>query len=299
MKKIILTGSNGFVGRNLIKSLSSSYDFIKFNFENKIKLNAFAIIHLAGLAHDLNNTRDRHDYYKINTNLTIELFDEFLISNVELFIFFSSVKSVADEVKGILTEDFYPDPKTDYGKSKLLAEKYILSKTLPPGKKVFILRPCMIHGPENKGNLNILFNFAIKRYPWPLGAYSNSRSFCSIDNLIFILSELIENNNIESGVYNISDDEPISTNDLIKLIANHQNKSAKIWHVPKSFINLIVSFGDFLELPLNSRNLSKLTASYVVSNHKIKKAINKNLPFTTTEGFIKTFNSFKEKYKII
>ena len=71
----------------------------------------------------------------------------------------STVKAVADEVKGILSEDEIPNPKTHYGISKRKAEEYLLSKELPLGKRLYILRPCMIHGPGNKGNLNLLFNF--------------------------------------------------------------------------------------------------------------------------------------------
>ena len=116
-----------------------------------------AIIHLAGKAHDLKKAANPEEYYHVNTNLTNFIFDTFLTSDVKVFITLSSVKAAADEVNGELTEEYIPNPITHYGKSKLLAEQYIFSKEIPEGKRVYVLRSCMIHGPGNKGNLNLLF----------------------------------------------------------------------------------------------------------------------------------------------
>ena len=155
----------------------------------------------------------------------------------------------------------------------------------------------MIHGPGNKGNLNLLYKMVSNGFPWPLGAFDNMRSFCSIDNLCFIINELIQNENIPSGIYNVADDEPLSTNDLIKLISSSQSKKYKIWKVPVSLIKLFSKLGDLFKLPLNSERLSKLTETYIVSNAKIKTAINKPLPFTVKEGLMKTLNSFNTNVK--
>jgi nucleoside-diphosphate-sugar epimerase len=202
------------------------------------------------------------------------------------------VKAVADEVQGELNEEHTPNPITHYGKSKLLAEQYILSKEIPEGKQVYILRPCMIHGPGNKGNLNLLYKLASKGIPWPLGAFENKRSFCSIDNLMFIIRELIERDDIQSGVYNVADDSPLSTNQVISILAESQNRNAKIWKVSKVLLQSLAKLGDMLRLPLTTERLQKLTESYVVSNQKIKSAIGKELPVSVKDGLLKTFNSF-------
>jgi nucleoside-diphosphate-sugar epimerase len=204
----------------------------------------------------------------------------------------SSVKATADQIDSILTEDHISNPITHYGKSKLLAEQYILSKSISDDKRVYILRPCMIHGPGNKGNLNLLFNIVSKGFPWPLGAFENKRSFCSIDNLCFIINELINNKQIPSGIYNVADDKPLATNYLIKLIAQIQEKKFRIWNIPQYIIKLISKMGDVLKLPLNTERLNKLTETYIVSNKKIITAINKQLPLSAEDGLIKTFNSF-------
>jgi nucleoside-diphosphate-sugar epimerase len=204
----------------------------------------------------------------------------------------SSVKAVADEVSGELIEQHHPNPVTHYGKSKLLAEQYIFSKEIPEGKRVYVLRPCMIHGPGNKGNLNLLYKLVSKNIPWPLGAFENKRSFCSIDNLMFIFKELIEREDIPSGIYNVADDEPLSTNELIRLIAQSQNRSPNLWNISKKFIQGVAAMGDKLRLLLNTERLHKLTSSYVVSNAKINAAIGKPLPVSSREGLLKTFKSF-------
>jgi nucleoside-diphosphate-sugar epimerase len=201
---------------------------------------------------------------------------------------------VADIVQGELTEETIPNPITDYGKSKLLAEQYIFSKELPEGKRVYVLRPCMIHGPGNKGNLNLLYKLVSKGIPGPLGAFENNRSFCSIDNLMFIFKELIEREDIPSGIYNVADDVPLSTNELIGLIAQSQHRKVKVWKISSSLIEKIARIGDKFRLPLNSERLQKLTSSYVVSNAKIKEAIGKPLPVSSRDGLMKTFKSFQK-----
>lgn len=150
----------------------------------------------------------------------------------------------------------------------------------------------MIHGPGNKGNLNLLYSLVSKGLPWPLGIFENSRSYLSIENLCFIINELINNEKIPSGVYNVADDTPLSTNEVIKLIAESKCKKALILNLNKNLIKFLARIGDLLKLPLNSERLKKLTDSYVVSNAKIKAAICKSLPISSKSGLLRTFQSF-------
>lgn len=289
---IYLTGSSGFVGENIVTYFTEQLAITNFTRGSAINIQEDIVIHLAGKAHDLKNVSSVADYYLVNTDFTKNVYDAFLSSDAKVFIFLSSVKAVADEVKEELTEDFISNPVTHYGKSKLLAEQYILSKSVPIGKRVYILRPCMIHGPGNKGNLNLLYKIVSKGFPWPLGKFENKRSLCSIDNLCFIIKELIENDQIQPGVYNIADDEPISTIEIIKLISEIQGKKSFIWNTPKILIIKLSKLGDLFRLPLNSERLKKLTETYIVSNKKIKQALNKSLPISSINGLMKTFKSF-------
>jgi nucleoside-diphosphate-sugar epimerase len=303
--KLLITGSSGFIGTNLIKYFKfTSYEIISFSRNLGFNYNNFdyqylnenlvdVVIHLAGKAHDITNENADNDYFKANSELTINIFNSFLHSNAQTFIYISSIKAVKDFTDEELTENTVPDPVSSYGRSKLSAENYILKHANLNNKRIFILRPCMIHGPGNKGNLNLLYEMICKGLPWPLGTFKNKRSFCSIDNLCFIINELIENNQISSGVYNIADDEPLSTNELIKLIAKSMDKKPFILNIPMFLVKGMSKLGDIFKLPLNTERLSKLTETYVVSNQKIKTAINKPLPVTSRYGLIKTFESFR------
>lgn len=296
--KVLITGATGFVGTNLREYLKFSHELkslsLRYEKEQKIAIKEDVIIHLAGKAHDLKKVVDPKDYYDANFELTKQLFDAFLNSNSKVFVFMSTVKAVADQVEGILTEETIPSPITHYGIAKLKAEEYILSKELPDGKRVYILRPCMIHGPGNKGNLNLLYKLVAKGIPWPLGAFDNQRSFLSIENLCFVIEELLKNEKIPSGIYQLADDNSLSTNKLIKLIATSLGKKNLIWNINPSFIKSFARAGDHLRLPLNAERLEKLTESYVVSNKKILNSLGKSLPTSAEAGLMKTFESFKK-----
>jgi nucleoside-diphosphate-sugar epimerase len=295
---IFITGATGFVGPHLLKHLNAQSYLIKGinlrnpNWYSELDADVSTIIHLAGKAHDLKKVSNPQDYYEANFELTKQLFDSFLVSDASVFIFMSSVKAVTDVADGIITEETIPNPKTHYGISKLQAENYILNQQLPEGKRVYILRPCMIHGPGNQGNLNLLYTIVKKGFPWPLAAFENQRSFLSIYILCFVIQELLNRNDIPSGIYNVADDKPLSTNELIGLISKSQNKLPKTLAIPKKLIFLLAKIGDVLHLPLNSERLQKLTDSYLVSNDKIVKAIGKPFPISAEEGFKKTFQSF-------
>jgi nucleoside-diphosphate-sugar epimerase len=307
-QRIVISGANGFVGKNLSSYLAEKGYKIQaisraahtgLNWpgiidQNQTKIDALAIVHLAGKAHDTQKTSDAGEYFEINTQLTQKLFDIFLQSETQVFIYMSSVKAAADTVQGILTEDVVPAPGTPYGQSKRKAEEYILDQKLPAGKRAFILRPCMIHGPGNKGNLNLLYKFAKKGLPYPLAAYENERSFLSVANLNFIIEQLISNAAIPGGIYNIADDMPLSTNKVMEIIAGTDGKKPRLWKINPGAINLLAKIGDKLHLPLNSERLKKLTESYVVSNTKIKQALNiTHLPLSSEEGLRLTIQSFQ------
>lgn len=297
--KIILTGPSGFVGTNLSVFLTDQGNEVlpismrEDGWEKMLDRQADALIHLAGKAHDTSSGVADKEYFEINTVLTKKIFGEFLNSEIRDFFYFSSVKAAADSVEGTLDETVTPNPKTPYGISKLRAENHLLSKILPADKRLFIIRPCMIHGPGNKGNLNLLYKVVKKGIPWPLAAFDNKRSFLSIDNLSFLIWQMIQQP-VPSGIYNFADDEPVSTNRLVQLIAEVTGKEAKLWKIPQKMISFAAETGDFLSLPLNMERLKKLTESYMVSNLKVKKALHiERLQISAEEGLVKTIQSFK------
>ena len=313
--KILITGVHGFVGSNLVKALMKEHTIygldivspykegVRYTFEwdfldkeGEIP-DVDAIIHLAGKAHDTKNQSVADVYFKVNTELTKKIYDYYLKSKAKKFIFFSSVKAAADRVEGeYVDENVVPSPKGPYGESKIAAEEYIMEKEderIKAGKNTYILRPCMIHGPGNKGNLNLLYGVVKKGIPWPLGAFENKRTFTSIDNLCFIIKGLLAKD-VASGIYNINDDEAVSTNELIEIICESLGRKAHIWKLPKGVMNGAAKVGDALHLPLNTERLGKLTENYISSNAKIKKALGvEKLPVSAREGLKVTLESFK------
>ena len=346
---ILITGIHGFVGTNLVAALKSNHIIYGLDIVSPIKdgvektftwndldiLPAIdVIIHLAGKAHDTKNQTDAQIYFDINTGLTQQIYDWYLKSSATKFIFFSSVKAVADKIVGeILTEEVVPAPKGPYGESKIAAENHLISQQLIVNscqlsvsshqlsvsskqlavssfqskpklsainyqlstKMTYILRPCMIHGSGNKGNLNLLYNFVKKGIPYPLGDFENRRCFCSIDNMSYVISNLIEKD-ILDGIYNVCDDESLSTNELITLMAKTMNKPVRIWKWNKMLIQSLAKIGTILHLPLNTDRLQKLTENYIVSNGKLKNALGiDKMPFSANAGFEKTIKSFENK----
>ena len=314
--KILISGVHGFVGTNLVKALSGEHtiyglDIISptkegvrytFGWDYLDKEDGIpevdAIIHLAGKAHDTKNQSAADVYFKVNTELTKKIYDYYLKSKAKKFIFFSSVKAAADRVEGeFVDENVVPSPKGPYGESKIAAEEYIRSKEderIKACKETYILRPCMIHGPGNKGNLNLLYGVVKKGIPWPLGAFENKRTFTSIDNRCFIIQGLLDQD-VESGIYNINDDEAVSTNELINIICSAMGKKAHIWRIPRGLMEGVAKIGGALHLPLNAERLQKLTENYVSSNAKIKKALGvEQLPVRAKDGLMMTIKSFEK-----
>lgn len=320
---LLITGIHGFVGSNLVRAHAAKHtiyglDIVAPHKDGVVATYSWndldsdslppvdAIIHLAGKAHDTKNEAAAQTYFDINTGLTKKIFDYFLSSQARVFIFFSSVKAAADTVGNtVLTEEVVPSPKGPYGESKLAAEEYIRSHasitngvySLPGGKLVYILRPCMIHGPGNKGNLNLLYNVVRTGMPWPLAAFDNRRTFTSVDNLCYVIGRLIEGT-APGGVYNMGDDESLSTNELITVICSVLGKKARLLHIGKGVMTCLARVGGMLHLPLNPERLRKLTENYVVSNHKIKQALSiDTMPVHAADGLRLTIESFVNKNK--
>lgn len=312
LKNILITGVSGFLGKNLVEYFSTFNEVKLFGHSRtphetreKFKdhrisvldnylsgqqldsLNIDCVIHLAGIAHDLSNQYTPEDYFKVNDQNTRNLYDAFLKSKATRFIFLSSIKAAVDIASVPVTETVTCKPVTPYGQSKRQAEIYIQSQPLPAGKKYYIMRPCMIHGPGNKGNLNLLYKFVKTGLPYPLGAFSNKRSFLTVDNFNFIVSRFLDGT-IESGVYHLADDGFLSTTELYRLIAKEAGKRSVVLNIPAGLIEFVTG------LVGRKHMINKLTEDMMVSNEKLKQKIDQPLPLSLRDGLSKTIRSFRE-----
>lgn len=314
---LLITGIGGFVGSNLLDYYSSVEDVtitgMVRNEKQKDELthpkihrlltlkevvSGFefdAVIHLAGKAHDIKQVADEREYFISNEKLTIDLFNAFLSQNrnPSKFIFVSSISVFSTGTNGPIDENAIPDPDTPYGESKFNAENYILSQSLPDGKNYVILRPTIIYGKRSKGNLNLLYNMIESGIPYPLGAYDNKKSFLSVDNICYVIDMTIQKE-IASGIYHVADDDTLSTTQVVKLIYECLNKRPRILHIPKFVISLLAQIGDHIRILINSERVSKLTGDFVVSNKKLKKHLDIELPVKTEEGLKSVFNFYSQ-----
>ena len=283
--KFLITGAYGFVGTNLCKYLAEKgheclaldipaakrdgvpyASFYTWDGLDKLPV-VDAVVHLAGKAHDLKKVASEQSYFDINVGLTEKIF---AAAKTTRFIYFSSSKADANG--------------NAYGRSKLAAEQFLNGRAI-------VLRPAMIHGPGNKGNLNLLWGIARRGLPWPLAAFENKRSFTSIANICAAVEALCERG--ENGIYPIADDEMISTNRLIELIAETCGKRAKLWRVPKGVMRMVAKLGDVLHLPLNTERIVKLTEDSFVNNSHLKSQLGwKRMPIRAEEGMRRTLRSF-------
>ena len=281
---VYITGITGFIGQNLSQYLGEPVVGVNLRKQDPLVFEkGAAVVHLAGKAHDVKKTLANSEYFAVNTELTKKVFDAFLASEAAVFVFMSTVKALEGKEKGA----------SAYSQSKCQAEEYILAQKVPTGKRVYILRPVMVHGPGNKGNLNLLFGVVKRLGIWPLAAFENKRSFVSVENLCFVVKALIDHKKVASGVYAVADEEALSTNQLVALAGEALQKKVAFWKVPKGLVYLLAKLGDVLPLPLNSERLEKLTENAVVDTSPLLKALGiKSLPLRTLEGFKKTFDSF-------
>ena len=305
--ELLVTGANGFVGTNLRSYLEAKgHRCLKLDVSNadfgwdeleKIPWDELdAVVHLAGKAHDLKKVASEQSYFDVNVGLTQRIFSALCTEKekvkvksekVTTFIYFSSSKAFATG--------------NAYGRSKLAAEEYLKAEQAnKPNIRTIILRPAMIHGPGNKGNLNLLWGLARRGWPWPLAAFENKRSFTSIGNVCAAVEALcddkvkVEGEQRNLNTFPLADDEMLSTNRLIELIAEACGRKPRLWRLPKGLMRLAARIGDVAHLPLNTERIEKLTEDSFVDNAALKRALGwDRMPIRAEDGMRATLKGLK------
>ncbi len=273
--KILLTGSSGFLGKKYIDRYTHEHQFSTFSLlQDDITTIDFkeidTVLHCAALVHQTSKL-SYEKYYEINTGYPVELAKQAKQYGVKQFVFISTV-SVYGEGLEIVSENTLCNPISFYGRSKLEAEQQLL-KLNDKSFKVAIIRPPMVYGKDAPGNIDSLVKL-VKKMPFlPLGSINNKRSFVYVDNLTYLIDNVIRQ--CQSGVFLASDDRPLSTTELIKLIAGSLNKKVYLFKFP--FFEILLK----LFMPSFHKRLYR---SLEIDNTLTKAKLELKNPFSVEEG---------------
>lgn len=274
--KLLITGSNGFVGSYFINQYKEKYEIKTFSFL-KDDINSLdcsdldVVFHLSALVHQMGGA-SCEEYERVNVTQTLQLAKKAKECGVKQFVFMSTVKVYGEETESVYTEKSICNPEDEYGKSKLKAELE-LKKLEDEIFKVSIIRTPIVYGYGVKANIKSLVKLVNKMPILPFGNIQNKRSMVYIGNLCYLVDVVIEQQ--KAGVFLASDDEPLSTSRLIELIAKNLNK--KVYLIKTPF------FESFLKLVKPSFH-KRLYGSLEVDNSITKEKLNLKNPYSVEEG---------------
>ncbi|MGD1862386.1 MAG: NAD-dependent epimerase/dehydratase family protein [Leptolyngbyaceae cyanobacterium] len=312
MKNILITGGTGFIGNHLLNFLirdryiirattrkkilfavHENLDFIRVDDINHvldwqdILSGVDCVIHMAGLAHILCTSGLLYDeFYRTNVEGTATLAKQAIAAGVKHFIFLSSVGAMATLSDRPLDETSPCKPDTPYGRSKLQAEIRLSQLCAETSMTWTILRPTLVYGPQNPGNMAQLLKLVNRGLPLPLGAIRNRRSFLYVGNLVDVIHLCINHPAAQNQTFLVSDDEVLSTPDLIGQIGQAMGRSLRLLPIPPA---LLIAMAQ----PLGQRErLSRLTGSLEVSNHHLKTTLKWAPTYSFAQGMQNTVDWF-------
>jgi nucleoside-diphosphate-sugar epimerase len=311
-KYILLTGSSGFLGSNLLVELAnvnnlkilalvrnqiscfpSNVQSIVINsselFSTNLPLmNVDVIIHCAGRAHVMNDSSSDplSEFRKVNVEGTLNLARQAAKAGVKRFIFISSIKVNGESSTKIpISIDQAPDPQDPYAVSKFEAEQGLKEVCSQTGMEYVIIRPPLIYGAGVKGNLSALCSLIKKRVPLPFGSVRNRRSFVSLGNLCDLIVRCVDHPQAANCTFLVSDDEAISTSQLIRYLAKGLDVKLLLLPVPVS----LMQFGATM---LGKKVVAdRLLGNFEIDISYTKKTLGWSPPYAVSESFHRMFNS--------
>lgn len=324
-RTVLVTGATGFIGRHLCTHMVSLGYRVRGTYRRDLPLSEFpaqvewvqvgeigpdtdwqlalanvdCVVHLAALAHQLGSQGEERldEYMTVNAQGTKRLIEAVALSSaISRFIFVSSVGAVASALREPLTDAIPCQPDTNYGKSKLAAE--IALQTILQDTPVdwSILRPVLVYGRGNPGNMARLLKLIRTGLPLPLGGINNRRSFVYVGNLVEVIERCLWHPGASRRTFFVSDREVISTAELLELLAHHTDKSLRLFSVPRPLMHSIAYIGDLLSkitgrsFGIDSYSLARLLGSLYVDSAPLREAIEWNPSFSISQGIEKTLS---------
>lgn len=306
MSNLLITGANGFIGRALISKLALQTNYfirasvrkktIQFPRQIEVFENMEAssntnwadalrdidvVIHLLARVHVMHDkvANPLLEYRNINVNATIALAKLAAKQGIKRFIFLSTVKVNGESTSNKPFNEFdLPHPQDAYAISKWEAEEALKKISKDTGMELVIIRSPLAYGPNVKANFLKMIQYVKRGIPLPLGAIQNKRSLIGIDNLVDFIVTIICHPKAANHTFLISDDEDISTTDLLRRIGKHIGKPARLIPLhPRilSFLLTILGRQDFGD---------RLLGSLEVDITKAKKLLAWSPPKTLDEG---------------
>lgn len=304
-KTVLITGANGFIGRHLSAALQPGVGKLKLlqrrdddeaspqpgentevivspNYLEHAPYDIFSgvdvVIHTAGLAHSSQENLSTQKYNALNATATKQLAIAAASANVKRFIFLSSIHVTGEENNQPFKEEDKPNPKSYYAKSKLQAEKNLKEVSDETGIEFVIIRPPLVVGKGVSSNFHTLVKLVATGLPLPLGAVHNRRNLCSVDNLTSFLIEAISHDQAANQLFLVSDDEAVSTKEIVQYIAEGLNKRVHCLPVPLPLMKALGSATGKRKL------VDKLTSSLEVDNAKAKHRLGWQPAVSAREG---------------
>jgi len=322
---VVVTGANGFIGRHLLEKLAGrgkrvrgvtrsvagltssgteaafAPDILDREAIRSALRGASAVVHLAAMVHANTERRDdpASECRRINVDGTSLVLDEAISAGVRTFLFISSVKAVANESDRILTDETPPQPVDAYGESKLEAERLVRVRAAREGLHAPILRLPNVYGPGMKANMNMLFKVIDKGIPLPFGAVRNRRSFAYIDNAVSAIEALLESAGAAHGTYYVSDEEDLSTPELVRHIARALGRPPRLLPVPETLLRGMRGAGGLLSrfLPLNVKgdSLTAVLGSLFVDTSRLRETTGYAPPISVERGMVRTAEWYRTR----
>lgn len=328
--RVLVTGATGFVGRQLVKALSTAGANVRalirprhagsgsppYSYGNVIPMmgdltepdslrcacdDIDTVFHLAGYAHadDANGDAAAMLHRQITVEGTRVLLAEALTAGVRRFVFVSSVKAAGEGCEECLDETAPASPVTSYGRAKLEAEQIVLEMGRGHGMHVSVLRLPLVYGSGNKGNLPRMIEAIDQgRFP-PLPEVHNKRSMVHVDDVVQALRLAVENPRANGEVYLVTDGRAYSTYEICALIRRALGRAEPKWKVPIGVLRAAAGIGDAISrvrgLPFffNSVTLNKLVGSAWYSSEKIER----DLGFRRTHTLETALPEMVEEYR--
>lgn len=267
MEIVLVTGASGFVGSALLHRLAAEGRAVRGASRHdvptlparvqgiaagnlgatqdwRLALDGVAVVvHTAARVHVMQDVaRDPlTEYRRVNVKGTLNLARQAAAYGVKRFVFLSSVKVNGEwTLNGCAFRAAdIPAPEDAYGISKLEAEQGLMDLARETGMEVVIIRPPLVYGPGVKGNFASLVRWVRKGIPLPLGVVHNKRSLVALENLVDFIALCAdpERSHLAANeVFLISDGEDVSTNGLLRKVANAYNVAPRLMPIPVLWI---------------------------------------------------------------